>query len=106
MSITYKIQLILCISKFGYSVQAATWWLIYATKLFYLLLIETNLSSDDFQFRLWDFSPDCHNNLYRKSIYPIGMDVVEQMGIGVAIYCSKVNTVLNNIRNQSAPRGF
>ena len=76
------------------SITYTTWWLIHATKLFYLLLIETNLSSDDFQFRLWDFSPDCHDNLYRKFIYPIGMDLVEQMGIGVAIYCAKVSTVL------------
>ena len=53
-------------------------------------LIRTRLNKTTFQFRLWDFSPDCHTNLYQNSTYPVGMDIEIELGVGVAIYCPKV----------------
>ena len=48
------------------------------------------LNSSAFEFRIWDFSQDCHTNLYNNSAFPVGMDIEDQYGVGIAIYCSKV----------------
>ena len=56
--------------------------------------VTARIDVNTFQFRLWDFSPDCHTNLYKNSTYPVGMDFVESYGVGVAIYCSKVRSII------------
>ena len=48
------------------------------------------LNSSAFEFRLWDFSQDCHTNLYENSTFPVGMDIEDQYGVGIAVYCPKV----------------
>ena len=57
-------------------------------------LVTARIDVTTFQFRLWDFSPDCHTNLYENSTYPVGMDFVESYGVGVAIYCLKVSSTI------------
>ena len=52
------------------------------------------LNPSAFEFRLWDFSQDCHTNLYENSAYPVGMDIVDQYGVGISIYCSKVRFII------------
>ena len=52
------------------------------------------LNASAFEFQLWDFSQDCHTNLYENSAYPVGMDIVDQFGVGIAIYCYKVRFII------------
>ena len=60
-------------------------------------LVTARIDTTTFQFRLWDFSPDCHTNLYENSTYPVGIDFVESFGVGVAIYCSKVSSTFYHV---------
>ena len=56
------------------------------------------LNSSAFEFRLWDFSQDCHTNLYENSTFPVGMDIEDQYGVGIAIYCSKVRFIITYLK--------
>ena len=55
------------------------------------------LNSSAFEFRLWDFSQDCHTNLYENSTFPVGMDIEDQYGVGIAIYC-KVRFIITYLK--------
>ena len=56
------------------------------------------LNASAFEFRLWDFSQDCHTNLYNNSAYPVGMDIVDQYGVGIAIYCFMVRFIFTYLK--------